>query len=214
MSRYTARPSAVRNPSVFSRAMPSDSSNGRGAQVISAPVSTSVSGSERISPRRRGFSIRIVVRTVLMSDMIVSREWFTSTVSSRPRYQRTPTQTGPVYLVASRMCIRKSTASPAWNPYLLKAVLHPSPGNQTMLSTRRAHAFLLVLATAAPLAAHAQKKPLTQADWDRWQTIASPVLSHDGKWVAYTLNPRVGEGTFIVRATGGTSEYRVSMGYT
>jgi hypothetical protein len=63
--------------------------------------------------------------------------------------------------------------------------------------------------------AHAQsKRPLTQADWDRWETIASPVLSPDGKWAAYTVNPRVGDGTFIVRSTMGASEYRVNLGYT
>jgi dipeptidyl aminopeptidase/acylaminoacyl peptidase len=67
---------------------------------------------------------------------------------------------------------------------------------------------------ALPAIAPAQKKPLTQADWDRWEAIASPTLSPDGKWAAYTLNPRVGDGTFIVRSTTGASEYRVNLGYT
>ncbi|MEA3247235.1 MAG: hypothetical protein U9Q74_13870, partial [Gemmatimonadota bacterium] len=67
-----------------------------------------------------------------------------------------------------------------------------------------AAAGLLSVATAA----HAQsKRPLTQADWDRWESIASPTLSPDGKWAAYTVNPRVGDGTFIVRSTTGSSEY-------
>ena len=81
-----------------------------------------------------------------------------------------------------------------------------------MRLTHRASAVLLFL--AAPLAAQTQKKALTQADWDRWQTIASPTLSADGKWAAYTLNPRVGDGTFIVRSTSGAAEYKVSVGYT
>ena len=78
---------------------------------------------------------------------------------------------------------------------------------------RRLCAVVLVL--AAPFAARAQaKRPLTQADWDRWQAIAAPALSPDGKWAAYTLNPRVGDGAFIVRSTSATTEHRVNMGYT
>ncbi|MEQ1691710.1 MAG: hypothetical protein ABMA00_10510, partial [Gemmatimonas sp.] len=71
------------------------------------------------------------------------------------------------------------------------------------------------LVLAAPLTAQAQqKKPLTQGDWDRWQTIAAPTLSPDGKWASYTLNPRVGDGEFVVRSTSAATEYRVNMGYT
>ena len=63
------------------------------------------------------------------------------------------------------------------------------------------------------LAQSAQKKPLTQADWDRWRSINNPTLSNDGKWAAYTLQPQVGDGEFVVRATSGTTEYRVPVGY-
>ena len=78
---------------------------------------------------------------------------------------------------------------------------------------RRTCAVVVVL--AAPLAAQAQqKRPLTQTDWDRWQTIAAPTLSPDGKWASYTLNPRVGDGEFVVRSTGAATEYRVNVGYT
>jgi dipeptidyl aminopeptidase/acylaminoacyl peptidase len=78
---------------------------------------------------------------------------------------------------------------------------------------RRTYAVLLLL--TAPLVAQAQqKKPLTQADWDRWQSIAAPTLSPDGKWASYTLNPRVGDGEFIVRSTSAPTEYRVNVGYT
>ena len=79
-----------------------------------------------------------------------------------------------------------------------------------MRMTRR----LLFVAALFPVAAAAQKRPLTQADWDRWQTIASPTLSPDGKWASYVLNPRLGDGEFIVRSTSGSSEYRTSLGYT
>ena len=64
-----------------------------------------------------------------------------------------------------------------------------------------------------PVAAHAQKKVLTQADWDRWRSIQGATLSNDGKWVAYTLSPQVGDGEFVVRSTSGATEYRVPVGY-
>ena len=72
---------------------------------------------------------------------------------------------------------------------------------------------LSLLAVVTPFAAQAQKKVLTQADWDRWRSIQGASLSNDGKWAAYTLAPQVGDGEFVVRATTGTTEYRVPVGY-
>jgi len=69
------------------------------------------------------------------------------------------------------------------------------------------------LVLLAPLAASAQKKVLTQSDWDRWRSIQGATLSSDGKWAAYTLSPQVGDGEFVVRSTTGTTEYRVPVGY-
>ncbi len=71
----------------------------------------------------------------------------------------------------------------------------------------------LVAITLIAVPARAQKKALTQADWDRWRSIQGATLSNDGKWVAYTLSPQVGDGEFVVRATSGTTEYRVPVGY-
>src|SRR5688572_2069572 len=70
---------------------------------------------------------------------------------------------------------------------------------------------LATLVLTAP--ALAQKKALTQADWDRWRSIQGATLSNDGKWVAYTLSPQVGDGEFVVRSTTGSAEYRVPVGY-
>ena len=73
---------------------------------------------------------------------------------------------------------------------------------------------LLLAALPLPLLAQsvAQKKALTQADWDRWRSIQNAQLSNDGKWAAYTLSPQVGDGEFVVRATSGSAEYRVPVG--
>ena len=76
---------------------------------------------------------------------------------------------------------------------------------------RRSTLFLVAL--IIPVAASAQKKALTQPDWDRWRSIQAPTLSNDGKWAAYTLSPQVGDGEFVVRSTTGSTEYRVPVGY-
>jgi dipeptidyl aminopeptidase/acylaminoacyl peptidase len=68
---------------------------------------------------------------------------------------------------------------------------------------------LLVLSTPAL----AQKRALTQADWDLWKSISAPALSNDGKWAIYSLAPLVGDGELIVRSTSGSTEYRVARGY-
>ena len=74
-------------------------------------------------------------------------------------------------------------------------------------------AALLTAALAIVPAAQAQKKVLTQADWDKWKAINSPALSGDGKWAVYTLIPQVGDGELVVRATSGTTEFHVPRGY-
>src|SRR3977135_479514 len=74
-------------------------------------------------------------------------------------------------------------------------------------------AFALTAALVVPVAAHAQKKVLTQADWDKWKSINAPALSADGKWAVYTLIPQVGDGELIIRSTSGNTEFRVPRGY-
>src|SRR5947208_10499683 len=71
----------------------------------------------------------------------------------------------------------------------------------------------LVVVLALPIVAHAQKKVLTQADWDKWKSINAPALSNDGKWAVYTLIPQVGDGELVIRSTSGNTEYRVPRGY-
>src|SRR5262245_3427073 len=70
-----------------------------------------------------------------------------------------------------------------------------------------------LVASALPLVAQAQKRALTQADWDKWRSIPGAAISNDGKWIAYTLVPSVGDGELIVRATQSSTEYRIPRGY-
>ncbi len=65
---------------------------------------------------------------------------------------------------------------------------------------------------AAPIPVSA-KKPITQDVYDIWRSIQGATLSNDGRWVAYSLTPAVGDGELVVRATSGTTEYRVPRGF-
>jgi dipeptidyl aminopeptidase/acylaminoacyl peptidase len=76
-----------------------------------------------------------------------------------------------------------------------------------------AAALLILAAAAAAVGAQAPKRALAPADWDHWRSITGTVVSPDGKWVAYSLTPQVGDGEFVVRATSGTTEYRVARGF-
>jgi hypothetical protein len=80
-----------------------------------------------------------------------------------------------------------------------------------MICIRRVAVALVV--AALPASAQAQKRVLTQADWDKWRSITGQALSNDGRWAVYTLVPQVGDGELVIRATQGSAEYRVPRGY-
>src|SRR5215216_990347 len=52
-------------------------------------------------------------------------------------------------------------------------------------------AFVLAVAVIA-VPAQSAPRPLTHADFDSWRSIATPILSHDGQWLAYSLMPQDG----------------------
>ncbi len=71
-----------------------------------------------------------------------------------------------------------------------------------------------LLPLVSAVSAQSTRKPITQDVYDLWRTISGATLSPDGKWAAYTVSPVVGEGDLVLRATGGTTEYRQPRGYT
>ncbi|HKW49715.1 MAG TPA: hypothetical protein VJN70_19815, partial [Gemmatimonadaceae bacterium] len=72
---------------------------------------------------------------------------------------------------------------------------------------------VLLAAFSISALAQASKHALTPDDWDHWRSISSPVISNDGRWVAYSLVPQVGDGELVVRATSGSTEYHVLRGF-
>ena len=48
-------------------------------------------------------------------------------------------------------------------------------------------------------AAFAEKRPLTPQDYDGWRSLDTPLLSRDGRWLAYGDMPQVDDGHLVVR---------------
>lgn len=61
--------------------------------------------------------------------------------------------------------------------------------------------------------AWAQKKPLDHSVYDGWQSIASPLISNDGKWVVYQINPQEGDGVLVVTDHTGNYKKVIERGY-
>ena len=58
-----------------------------------------------------------------------------------------------------------------------------------------------------------QKRPLTHADYDGWETISADRMTKDGKWVGYEINPQDGDGrTEIVQTANPRIRYVVPRG--
>jgi dipeptidyl aminopeptidase/acylaminoacyl peptidase len=56
------------------------------------------------------------------------------------------------------------------------------------------------------------KRALTHNDFDAWRTIATPVVSRDGKWLAYSVQPQDGDGELVLRDVTSNADYRVAVG--
>ncbi len=68
----------------------------------------------------------------------------------------------------------------------------------------------VALAFLAPLAA--EKRPLTENDFDSWRHIQNQTLSNDGHFLAYALFPQQGDGELVVRDLRSGQEVRQSIG--
>lgn len=58
---------------------------------------------------------------------------------------------------------------------------------------------LSLLASSPLLDASPAPRPFTDADFDAWRTITSPVASRDGRWLAYSYMPLEGDGDLMLR---------------
>ena len=68
------------------------------------------------------------------------------------------------------------------------------------------------IAAAKPATPQTLKRPVAHTDFDAWRTIATPVLSRDGKWLAYSVQPQDGDGELVVRELATGKERRETVG--
>lgn len=73
---------------------------------------------------------------------------------------------------------------------------------------------LIAVATTAFLFCSAQKKPLDHSVYDSWQHIGEQLISNDGKWVVYTIDPQEGDNELIIQSSDGIYKKSISRGYS
>jgi len=78
-------------------------------------------------------------------------------------------------------------------------------------------AFLLLICTLcfSPVlnAQTANKKPLTTNDFASWKVLDNPIISGDGKYSAFEINPQKGDGSLIIKPIDGKKDDVLTRGY-
>ena len=59
----------------------------------------------------------------------------------------------------------------------------------------------------------ANKKPLTTNDFAAWKVIDNPIISGDGKYSAFEINPQKGDGNLVVKPIDSKKEDSLPRGY-
>jgi dipeptidyl aminopeptidase/acylaminoacyl peptidase len=59
----------------------------------------------------------------------------------------------------------------------------------------------------------AQKKPLDHSVYDSWQRIGERMISNDGKWVVYTIDPQEGDNELVVQSSDAKYKKTIARGY-
>ncbi len=72
-----------------------------------------------------------------------------------------------------------------------------------------ARAFVL---SASVAVAQPATRPLTHSDFDSWRSVATPQLSRDGSWLAYSFMPQDADGDLVLREVATGREHRVPVG--
>jgi dienelactone hydrolase len=59
----------------------------------------------------------------------------------------------------------------------------------------------------------AQKKPLDHSVYDGWQSIGERMISNDGKWVVYSINPQEGDNDLVIQSSDAAYKKTIARGY-
>ncbi len=68
--------------------------------------------------------------------------------------------------------------------------------------------FVLALLTAAASLVAQDRRPLTHDDYDQWKSLRGQTYTLDGSWVAFQIEPQVGDGVLEIKQTTGSLVYR------
>jgi hypothetical protein len=72
---------------------------------------------------------------------------------------------------------------------------------------------LFSLALLQPASAQqVSKKPLDHSVYDKWESVANPKISNNGKYVLYQVKPQQGDGTLYLKTTGNRLLRQISRG--
>jgi dipeptidyl aminopeptidase/acylaminoacyl peptidase len=59
----------------------------------------------------------------------------------------------------------------------------------------------------------AQKKPLDHSVYDAWQSIGERMISNNGKWVVYAINPQEGDNELVIQSSDAAYKKVIARGY-
>lgn len=77
---------------------------------------------------------------------------------------------------------------------------------------KRIIAFIIFILSVSFL--YAQKKPLDHSVYDNWQHIGERMISNDGKWVVYTVDPQEGDNELVIQSSDAKYKKSIPRGYT
>ena len=72
---------------------------------------------------------------------------------------------------------------------------------------------LLLIFFVMTFSIRAQKKPLDHSVYDSWQHVGEKLISNDGQWVVYTVDPQLGDNELVVETSGGLNRKSFPRGY-
>ncbi|MGL4412122.1 MAG: alpha/beta hydrolase family protein [Bacteroidales bacterium] len=72
--------------------------------------------------------------------------------------------------------------------------------------------FVVLLSTLAFLSLVSQKKSLTHDLYDSWKQIDRAILSENGEWSSYEINPQKGDGELIIRNNNSNTAKTITRG--
>lgn len=72
---------------------------------------------------------------------------------------------------------------------------------------------ILFLAFLFPFIAVAQKKPLDHSVYDSWKSIGERMITNDGAYVVYTVNPQEGDGELVIQNPSAQYKKIIPRGY-